>query len=331
MTDRIRLSDISPLSWEHPADRAALDTLRALPGLDEVVRKVLGVIGERGIRHLFLGNAMRVTLLQRPKLHELFSEVLETLDWQGPRPDLYVTQTPITNAGAIGLDQPFIVINTGTLHLLDREEQRNVLGHELGHIISGHAIYRTIALLLLTLGLRNIPLAGIAILPIEMALFEWFRKSELSCDRAGLLAGQQPRISLSTQMKLAGGSPSSHDHDDSLDVDEFIAQADRYELNESALDLVMKYLNTAFQTHPFHTVRAAELHRWVLSGEYDRILQGQYLRRSAQPSVTDAYSTAADYYKSQARDVWNQVGGMVKNARDAVNKHLKVREDDPKR
>jgi hypothetical protein len=75
------LLEISSVAWEHPADRAALNTLRAIPGFDEIVRKIAGFFGERGIRYFFLANAVRVGPTQRPKLDALYSEVLETLDW----------------------------------------------------------------------------------------------------------------------------------------------------------------------------------------------------------------------------------------------------------
>src|SRR5947207_12246405 len=120
---RVQLVQISSRAWEHPADRAALNTLRAIPGFDEVVRKVAGFFGERGVRQLFLANAVQVGPNQRPNLHKLWTEVLETLDWPD-RPELYVTQTPFANAGAVGFDKPFVVINSGTLALLTEEEQR---------------------------------------------------------------------------------------------------------------------------------------------------------------------------------------------------------------
>ena len=160
-----------------------------------------------------------------PQLDALYTEVLATFDWQ-TRPQLYVTQTPFVNAGAVGFENPFIIVNSGTLALLDREERRDVLAHELGHIISGHVTYRTIALILINFGLRNLPfLAGVALLPIQVALFEWFRTSELSSDRAGLLGTQDVRASLSTYLKLAGGPAG----DDTIDLDEFLKQADEYE------------------------------------------------------------------------------------------------------
>src|SRR5687768_15986209 len=181
MSDRKPLIQISSVAWEHPADRAALNTLRALPGFEEVVRKIAGFFGERGIRHLFLANAVRVGPRQRPKLDALYTEVLETLDYP-ERPDLYVTQTPFVNAMAVGFEKPFIVLNSGTLALLSRDGQRDVIGHEMGHIMSGHTTYTTIAILILTLGAQNLPfLAGLAILPFRLALLEWYRKAELSC------------------------------------------------------------------------------------------------------------------------------------------------------
>src|SRR3989442_12286453 len=99
MADTRKLPGISSRAWEHPADRAALNALRALPGFDEVLKRVMGFLGERGVRQLFLANAVRVGPTQRPKLNKLHSEVLETLD-APERWDLYVSQTPVANPRA---------------------------------------------------------------------------------------------------------------------------------------------------------------------------------------------------------------------------------------
>src|SRR4030081_361482 len=113
----VPLPQISSRAWEHPADRTALDTLRAIPGFDEVVRKVAGFITERGVRQLFLANAVQAGPAQRSKLHALLGDVCATLDWPD-RPDLYVTQSPTVNAYAIGFERLFIVITSGALELL---------------------------------------------------------------------------------------------------------------------------------------------------------------------------------------------------------------------
>ena len=141
------LTAIAAVSWEHPADRAALQAMRAVPGFDEVVKKIYGFIGERGVRLLFQADAVRVGPTQFPKLQQLYTDVLTSLDWPS-RPELFVSQTPFVNAGAFGMDQPFIVINSGALRLLDDDEMRALLGHELGHVMSGHVLYRTILILI---------------------------------------------------------------------------------------------------------------------------------------------------------------------------------------
>ena len=311
------LTGISSTAWEHPADRAALNTLRALPGFDEVVRKVAGFFGERGVRQLFLANAVRVGPQQRPKLDALYGEVLATLDAPA-RWELYVSQTPIVNAMAVGFDRPFIVLNSGLVALLDADEQRTIIAHEVGHIMSGHATYTTLALLLLSISARNLPfMAGIALLPFELALLEWYRKAEFSADRAGLLGCQQPDASMRVFLKLAGGSGG----DDEISLDAFLAQAAEYETQGNVVDKVWQVINTAFKTHPFGTVRAAELQRWVQGGEYARIVAGDYPRRGGEgdrPLGAD-YAAAAGYYGDQARGAVDSLNDSLARARDAFN------------
>src|SRR6478752_2692507 len=277
MANRVPLVQISSRAWEHPADRAALNTLRAIPGFDEIVKKIAGFFGERGVRQLFLGDSVKVTAGQRPRLNAMWTEVLETLDW-AERPELYITQTPIANAMAVGFDKPFVIVHSGLLEILDEEELRSVLGHELGHIMSGHTVYSTIAYILLYFGISNLPfIAAAAILPFQLALLEWYRKSEFSADRAGLLTVQDLNTVMSTEMKLAGG----REYGDSLRVEEFIRQAEQYETGGDAWDTVLKILNTVMRTHPMHTVRAAELLRWQRAGGFDKIMAGDYIRRGS--------------------------------------------------
>ena len=318
---RIVLTDISSAAWEHPADRAALNALRAIPGFDQVVRKVMAYFGERGIRQLFLANAVRVGPTQRPRLWAQYQEVLQTLDWKEV-PDLYVTQTPLVNAAAVGFEKPFIVLNSGLMELLNEEERRDILGHELGHIMSGHTTYTTIAIIILTIGINNLPfLAGIALLPFQLALMEWYRKAEFSADRAGLLVTQDLRVTAGTFMKMAGGK----ELDDTLSVDAFLEQASQYEGSSDLADKIWQVINTAFRTHPFGTVRAAELQRWVQSGAYDKILAGDYRRRSdAQtPPLSSDIEDAVGYYGEQARGAMDSISGIFDRARDAFNSAFK--------
>ncbi|MBI4500579.1 MAG: M48 family metallopeptidase [Gemmatimonadetes bacterium] len=319
--NRVILSQIAPVAWEHPADRAALQSLRAVPGFDEAVRKIVGFFGERGIRLLFQANAVRVGPTQFPVLHTLLTEVATTMDWPDV-PELYVTQTPFVNAAAVGIDRPFIVLNSAAIELLDHDELRVLVGHELGHVMSGHALYRTVLILILELGFQNLPfLAGLALLPVKLALLEWYRKSELSSDRAGLLASQDPRTSMRVFLKLAGGGKTSD-----MDLDAFLVQAREYEDKGGPLDTIYKILNTLAITHPFATLRAAELQRWIEAGHYDRIVRGEYARRGAeqdQRPLKDDLSEAAAHYAREARKTVEGVTDAAKRAAEAFSQAFK--------
>ena len=192
--------------------------------------------------------------------------------------------------------------------------------------MSGHTTYTTIAIIILTIGLINLPfLAGIALLPFQLALLEWYRKAELSSDRAGLLAGQNTDAAFGTFLKLAGGGAG----DDTISTEAFIQQAAEYETGGDLADRVWQVINTAFRTHPFGTVRAAELKRWIDSGEYQKILNGDYRRRSdaAQPPLAEDITDAAVYYREQAKGAFDALAGVVGRARDAFNSAFKGGEE----
>ncbi len=324
-TDRPRkiLTGIAPVSWEHPADRAALQGLRAVPGFDTAVRKILAFIGgEQGVRLIFQANAVKVGPKQFPRLHSMLDEVKTTLDWEKDV-ELYVSQTPIANAMAVGFDEPFIVIHSGTMSLLNDDEQRVVLGHELGHVMSGHALYHTILYLIVLFGFANLPfLAGIALLPIRLALMEWYRKSELSADRAGLLACQSREDSLRLNMKFAGGGDTS-----AMDLDVYMEQAKEYAEGGGPLDTIYKILNTLDLDHPFSSMRAAELQKWIDEGEYDKIVvDGQYTHRGTEEEdrpLTADIGEAAQYYGREAKETVGQVFEAAKKAGEAFTQAFK--------
>lgn len=311
------LTGIGASSWEHPADRAALNALRKIPGFDFALRKVFGMFGERAIRLAFKANAVRVSEAQYPWIHQRLLRVCEVLDL-AQVPELYVSQTPVVNAGAVGMNEPFIVLNSSALEVLTRDEVEAIIAHEVGHILSGHVLYRTLLILLMQLTVFRYPLAGIAVLPILLALLEWNRKAELSCDRAALLGVQDRDTVLSALMKLAGGT---RDEEDNLDLSEFVNQSDEYMENRDVLDRVYKLLNVLGATHPFSVVRVAELRMWVESGRYDAILAGDYTRRDEEdprPYIDDL-KEAAKGYGDMASEILEDVDATVDRIKDKVS------------
>lgn len=304
------LTGIDSSTWEHPADKAALMALRRMPGFDEVLRKVFGLFGEKPIRLAFQSNAVRVSPKQFPAVWERYVDVCETLDTE--HFELFVSQTPLVNAGAYGMEKPFIVLNSGALRLLDDQELTYLLGHEVGHVMSGHVLYRTMMVILLQLAQMGFPVVGLAARAVLIALLEWNRKAELSADRAGLLAVQNPEATLRGFMRLAGGGI-----EDENDLNEFLEQAEQYRQTGDVADVVFKVLNLLGTTHPFHVLRAAEIRDWIEAGEYDRVLRGEYRRRgdAYEPWRTDA-AEAARSYREDAQNLARQFGQAARNARD---------------
>ncbi|HEX8359276.1 MAG TPA: M48 family metallopeptidase [Longimicrobium sp.] len=305
------LTQIDSRSWEHPADRATLNALRKIPGFDEVLRALFGYFGERGVRLAFLANAVRVTPTQFPRVHRLYGEVARTLDAPADYP-VYVSQNPVYNAAAYGMEKPFIVVNSALESAFDDDELRFVLGHELGHIMSGHVLYTTMMQLLTMLAGMGFPIVGMAARAILVALLEWYRKAELSCDRAGILSVQDPEPGLRVMLKFAGGASSS------ANLAEFIRQSEEYREEGELADQVFKVLNVLGSTHPFPVIRVAEMRSWFESGAYERIIAGEY-RRRGEPDAPyrEDLSEAARAYRESARDTFGQATGAARRVVDS--------------
>jgi Zn-dependent protease with chaperone function len=309
--DRRRFPGISSRAYEHPADRSALVALRKLSGFDTVFKALSGLLTERSLRLLFLANSVRVNDEQFAHLNSMLRDACYILDLETV-PPMYVNQDPQPNAMCIGLDKPVIVVTTGLVELLDEEEMRAVVGHEVGHALSGHSVYRTILLFLTNLALKVawIPLGNVAIMALVTALREWFRKSELSADRAGLLVGQDLEASMRGLMKLAGGN---HLHE--MNVDSFLAQAEEYESGGDLRDSVLKIMNVLPRSHPFTTVRAAELKKWAETREYQRIMDGHYDRREddKETSVSESIRQSANHYSESMKNSKDPLMGLVRD------------------
>ncbi len=308
VSSRIKLGNISSHAWEHPSDRLALQSLKQIPGFDNLLRKVVGTFGERNISMVYQAQAVRVGPRQYPKIYGLLVGVCEVLDTEVP--PLYISQTPLVNAGAVGVDNPFIVLNSSLVEMLSESELEAVIGHEVGHIMSEHALYRTLLHLLLGFGNSFTPLIGKALLPITLALQEWSRKAEVSCDRAGLLATQNVDASLGVQAVLAGGIRGRRSE---LNIEAFIEQSDEYR-EATGLRAYYRMMSTLGQSHPFPVVRVAELRNWIDQGAYDEILSGDYLRVGDAPSISDDASTVGKTFSDKAGQVFEDTDRFVNEA-----------------
>ncbi len=302
------LDEISPRAWEHPTDRAALGSLKQLPGFDGLLRKFVGMFGEKNINTIYTAASVKVGSRQYPEIHEGLVRVCEVLDTDVP--PLFISQTPIANAGAVGMDHPFIVLNSSLIEIASPQEVEVVLGHEVGHIMSEHALYRTLLNLLLMLSGRVNPVVGQAALPIMLALLEWSRKAEISCDRAGLLAVQELESAQGLHCAMAGGIRGRRDE---LSVEAFVEQAEEYR-NLEGLAAYYRVMATLGRSHDFPVIRVAELHNWVDGGDYEDILSGVYPRRGEPYSSAIDWASAGKHFSAKAGKVFEDSDQYVNDA-----------------
>jgi Zn-dependent protease with chaperone function len=310
-----RLADISPKAYEHPADRAATAALKSVPMLDTVVRKLIEFGYERALRQVLLAGSVKLGSEQLPNAWAAHRAACARLDLDSV-PDLYLSQMPFTNAAAIGSDRPMVLLNSRTVELLDEEELRTVAGHEAGHVLSDHVLYSTALIILLSIGssVARMPvLAGLPLLAVKLALLEWFRAAELSCDRAATLVNRDPLVTSRTLMVMAGGVSSRK-----LNLDAFLRQAAEYEEWEPGWDKLSRLRIELGQTHAFPVRRVSELMKWVRSGDYDRIMKGEYVRRGDPLDAKAEAGDAVDHYAERFRSLFKEAGAGVANAGDKM-------------
>jgi Zn-dependent protease with chaperone function len=302
-----KLERISSRAYQHPADRAATAALQKVPYLDQVVRKLIELGYERALRAASLGAAVRLGQEQLPRIWVLHRQVFNTLDMDKV-PGLYMTQFPYANAYAIGTEKPIVVLNSELVRILDDDGRRVVLAHEAAHIHSDHQLYRTALLILLMIGsgVRLPLLAGLPLLAIQLALLEWSRAAELSCDRAAALVTRDPQAVCRALMVIAAGEAA-----DDLNLDAFIAQGMDYSVGGSGLDRLTKLLQDLRVTHPMPVRRVRILLDWVREGEYDRMVRGDYLRRGEEPSASEEADAAGTYYADRIGSAIQSAGSSV--------------------
>ncbi|MEM8639596.1 MAG: M48 family metallopeptidase [Cyanobacteria bacterium P01_G01_bin.54] len=267
---KIPLIGLKASQFRHPLDQEATQALQQLPGLDLAIRNLLGPVAEQVFYLNNIATSIRVSEQQLPDLHQLLLEACQVLDLEPP--ELYIQQNPVPNAYTLAMrgQQPFMVIHTALIELLTPEEIQAVIAHELGHLKCEHGVYLTLANLLL-LAANLLPSWGAMLAEtLQMQLLTWLRCAELSCDRAALLASQNPKVVMSVLMKLAGGSPRLAPQ---LNLAAFIAQARDYDqISQTPLGEAIKLMQTQQLTHPLPVLRAREIDRWAHSSAYQCLL-----------------------------------------------------------
>lgn len=282
--DKVRFPEISHEAYASDNDMRALKALQSIPLLPKVVQKFYEIGADRWMYCWNMSMAVRCGPKQFKTLYEIMRESCAVLDM--PEPELYVTSNPFPNAFAGGVERPYITIRSSMIDALTDEQLYHLIGHELGHIQSGHVLYfsiaRMLAPLLEMLGRRTFGLGDVASIGLMIAMAEWSRQAEISADRAGLLVSQSLDTSLDADLALCAGS-SRLKHE--LSREAFMDQARAYQemsFSDSMGKVILWLSGFWTATHPMPVHRAQQLERWVQSGAFDRIMKGEYKREEAK-------------------------------------------------
>ena len=259
--------------YEHPFDREALKKLEAIPLLSQFFKWITTNTVEKIYTVQYTGSNLKVTSTSYPKIYQYLEDACKILDL--PKvPDLYIEWGYSINACTVGAEHPIIILNSGLIDLCDEEEIMFVIGHEVGHIKSNHMLYHMMAQLV-DYFIQTVPGGALVASGLQYALYYWYRMSEFTADRAGLLCCQNPEAMARAFVKMAGLPEKEFSN---IRTDTFLQQARDFKmLDYDAMNKVVKFLSIADESHPWTVMRSSELLKWIDSGEYNRFLSRQYL------------------------------------------------------
>jgi hypothetical protein len=313
--ERTILPQLYAYEYEHPFDRDSLDRLEKYPGLELLTQKLLDYGLEKYMLIKYTGDNIRVTNDNIPELQAVLLEACQLLNMPEV-PELYIQLEDKIKSFTSGEKRRVIVLSSGAVDLLDNDELLFLLGRELGHIRSNHVLYRNMAesLSLITQLISDVTLGlgNLISKPLQLALLHWYRMSEFTADRAGLLTCQDPEIAGRAFIKIAGLPLKYHGR---VTVEQLREQATDFDnIPRTAFDKLIRFAAEVENPQPFTIIRASQLFQWVDEGEYARLLKreatGAVLRPEDRCPNCQAFFTADENYcrqcGTQLREPWDE-------------------------
>ncbi len=230
---------------------------------------VMSYLFTRSHHKTLLAQAHLITPQLSPRLAPLVKESATRL--QVRNVETFVASSRSLNAYTFGLTSPkVIVLHSALLEVMDSDEMRFIIGHEMGHVRLGHTWLNS-----LVGGMAGIPSPALAFVILSLAFRWWNRACEYSADRAGLLACGNLNKAISALVKLAArGNVQSQ-----AEMRQALQRLDQED------DDLANNLTELLATHPMGIKRIEQLQRYAKSTQYRRIqslVDGNL--KSAEPS-----------------------------------------------
>lgn len=267
ITMKKQIKEIDINSIMHQDDKSTINKLNKIPKFKEFVDKTVGNIMERICEIEYSGEGINVNEKSLPSLNSQLKEACFILGIK-EIPAYSIDWWYGIGGFTVGEKHKRMVLQSGTIDLLNTEEINFMIGHELGHMICGHKRYHMLTEAMY-MPIVNTDLKMLMNL-IKMPLLNWYRYSDFTADRVGLLCCQNIDVALSTMIKMAG---LPRKHFNKINISAFIEQA--VEFNNkytSNIDKLIKYLSINAASMPWLVLRAAELLKWYQSNEYHKLI-----------------------------------------------------------
>ncbi|MTK53111.1 M48 family metallopeptidase [Paludibacter sp.] len=259
----------------HPEDEAARRNMEAVPGFSAAVKAFLKTGLEQYMYGVNMASKIRLSEKQLPELYQKLPPICRKMGVE--EPEFYLEMNPAPNAYTFGDTRIFLTITSGLVEYLDDDELEAVIAHECGHIVCRHVLYHTMANMLKA-GADMFGLLGMFTTPVQLALYYWSRKSELSADRAAAIVSGSPKPVVETMIRLSGGPKSITEK---VDIEEYAAQAEAYDaLQEKTWDKALQTYAVAFLDHPFSSVRTREILKWCETEQFSILMNNITLQES---------------------------------------------------
>lgn len=169
---------------------------------------------------------------------------------------VFVVREKQLNAYTFGLSSPHsIVLYSPLLKIMDEDELRFIIGHEMGHVALGHTWINS-----LLGGMAGVPTSLGAAVILIFAFRWWNRACEYSADRSGLLACRDPQKAVSAMLKLVAGPRNLEQTMQTVDAQD---------------DTLSGVLAESISTHPMLIRRINELRKWAETREYQALRDRQ--------------------------------------------------------
>jgi uncharacterized RDD family membrane protein YckC/Zn-dependent protease with chaperone function len=241
-------------------------------------------------RGRLIGTSVRLHEGQHAQIFAVVKRCAAALNL--PMPLVFVREDNFVPIVALGLGEPYsLVLSSHWIEHFKEDELTFMVGRELGHIASGHTRFTS---LLSVNGNEN---------PIVSLIFgAWLRRTELTCDRVGLLCCG------SVDAAVRAITMASF-HTFARNIDHAVFSRQHHDLGTDSIFRLGEWLGSM----PYATTRIDALHAFYATQLY-KTLEDQFLAHAAAQPVHLPSQGEAVVERADCAGWWRRLGAFLIDA-----------------